>query len=156
MALARATRPGLTHMTRILPLLLLASLLLACGRQQPAKEGAPTAAADSKTILGERVEGSSPFFVQMYFAGPPHAEKETKLQFSVGEAGKPVSGADVKVSLVMPLMDMGKNESAAREIRPGLYEAAATFGMADEWEVFVRVAKDGKKGTHVFNIKVTE
>ncbi|HSE48523.1 MAG TPA: FixH family protein [Terriglobales bacterium] len=110
-----------------------------------------------KSVIAERVEGSSPFKVRMYLTPEePRAEQDVKFEFTVLETGVLVRDAQVHVSLVMPLMDMGKNEFDAAARPPGVYEGSAKFTMGDEWEVIVTVTKGKKKGKHIFNLRVQE
>ena len=108
------------------------------------------------SLIAERVEGQSPWKVLLWVPDVLHANEETTFQFTLLGEKELVRAADVKVSLVMPLMDMGKNEFTAQEAAPGVYRGTGKFTMGDEWEVFVTVTKDGKKGVHVFNVRVQE
>jgi hypothetical protein len=67
---------------------------------------------------------------------------------------RPVTGAKANVSLVMPQMDMGKNEFSLREGRPGFYTGVGRFTMAGPWNVVVTVAADGKTGQKTFPLVV--
>lgn len=144
-------------MKRLIPLFVLALLAVACDRQPPPETGF-VFPARPKALIAERVEGRSPFQVMLGLAPEePRADQETAFRFAVRENDQPVRGANVRVSLVMPLMDMGKNEFDAKEAATaGLYEATGKFTMGDEWEIFVTVVKDGRKGVHVFNVRVQE
>jgi len=136
-------------MRRVL-LLLLPIVLLGC-------EQHVVAPPRPKTLIAERVEGTSPFQVMLGLAPEePRAFQETRFTFAVSENGRAVRGANVHVSLIMPLMDMGKNEFTAQEGSPGLYQGTAKFNMEDEWEIIVTVSQGGKKGKHIFNIRVKE
>jgi hypothetical protein len=70
--------------------------------------------------------------------------------------GVPITGADVKASLVMPLMDMGKNQFPMKETGGGKYEGAGEFSMAGEWEVNITATQGDKTGTYRFNVAVVE
>lgn len=153
--------PSWLQPTRLMQKLLVFIVLLAVAAcNQGAKEKNQTRAEvpRPKALLAERVEGVSPFQVMLGLEpGEPRSEQQTTFRFAVRENHQPVRDAAVHVSLVMPLMDMGKNEFDASETAtPGLYEAGGKFTMGDEWEIFVTVAKDGKKGVHVFNVRVQE
>jgi hypothetical protein len=144
-------------MKRLIPLFALALLSVACDRQKP-PETDFAFPARPKALIAERVEGSSPFQVMLGLTpGEPRSNQDTGFRFAVRESDRPVRGANVQVSLVMPLMDMGKNEFDAQEnATPGVYDATGKFTMGDEWEIIVTVTKDGKKGKHIFNVRVQE
>ena len=137
---------------------LLACSLLGCQQKSPEKTAG---AADTKkaAIIAERVEGVSPYKVALALepAQPTNGKLET-FRFTVTDAaGKPATGLTASIALVMPIMDMGKNEFAGRETAPGVYAGSGAFNMADEWEVFLSLqqGKD-KPAKHVFNVRVTE
>jgi hypothetical protein len=56
---------------------------------------------------------------------------------------QPVDSAVVEASLVMATMDMGENQVKLIETEPGMYSGKATFTMAGDWNVDVRVSKGG-------------
>ncbi len=109
-------------------------------------------------IIAERVEGTSPWKVTLALQPPQPANgKPEAFRFTVtGADGKPAAGLSASVALVMPLMDMGKNEFPAKEVAPGVYEGTGTFSMADEWEVFLTLKSADKQARHVFNVRVAE
>ncbi|MGC2321259.1 MAG: FixH family protein, partial [Terriglobales bacterium] len=66
----------------------------------------------------------------------PKFGRKTNFRVTVKQTlGRPVDGAQVETSLVMPLMDMGKNQFALKPAGKGEYEGAGEFSMAGEWEV---------------------
>jgi nitrogen fixation protein FixH len=88
----------------------------------------------------------------------PVSQKPVIFRFTVTDAaGKPAAGLNANVALVMPIMDMGKNEFAAKETAPGVYEGSGAFSMDDEWEIFLTLqhGKD-KPAKHVINVRVAE
>jgi hypothetical protein len=130
-------------------------LLSACTQQKPAETKPPQKSA----IIAERVEGTSPYKVALSTdPEQPVSQKPARFILTVSDApGKPAAGLAVKVALVMPIMDMGKNEFVAKEVAPGVYEGSGTFSMDDEWEVFVTLQKGKEKpAKHIFNIRVAE
>ncbi|HTK95798.1 MAG TPA: FixH family protein [Terriglobales bacterium] len=135
---------------------LLALALLGCERSQKPAETKKAPAAGA--IIAERVEGTSPWKVALALdPAQPKNLKPVGFRFTVtGADGKPATGLAAEVSLVMPLMDMGKNEFPAKEVAPGVYQGSGTFGMADEWEVFLNLSQADQRATHVFNIRVSE
>jgi len=70
--------------------------------------------------------------------------------------GRPVDGAKVEASLVMPLMDMGKNQFSLKPAGNGEYEGMGEFSMAGEWEIVVTASAEGKTGKTTFNVNVVE
>jgi hypothetical protein len=83
--------------------------------------------------------------------------RKTRFTIKVTDAsGAPVSGAKARISLVMPLMDMGKNEFELKPSGDGVYQGAGEFTMAGEWEVVATAAANGKSGKYTFNVKVAE
>ena len=137
----------------IIAALLLCFAAVGCRQQKKTPEAKPASA-----IIAERVEGVSPWKVALALAParPVSQRPETFRLAITGPDGKPAAGLNVNVALVMPLMDMGKNEFAATEAAPGVYQGSGSFTMDDEWEVFVRIQQGEKKATHVFNVRVAE
>ena len=87
----------------------------------------------------------------------PKFGRKTNFRVTVKQTlGKPVEGAQVEVSLVMPLMDMGKNQFVLKPAGNGEYEGAGEFTMAGEWEVVVTASGEGKAGKTTFNVNVVE
>ena len=150
------------RMKRLVFIVVLTGALGVVGCQQkPAeKTGDVGASGQQKSaIIAERVEGTSPYKVALAMdPAQPANQKPVTFRFTVMDAaGKPAAGLNANVALVMPLMDMGKNEFAAKEIAPGVYEGSGTFSMDDEWEVFLTLqhGKD-KPAKHVLNVRVAE
>lgn len=87
----------------------------------------------------------------------PKFGRKTNFRVSVKQTlGSPVDGAQVEISLVMPLMDMGKNQFPLKPAGNGEYEGAGEFSMAGEWEVVVAASALGKTGKTTFNVNVVE
>ncbi len=70
--------------------------------------------------------------------------------------GQPVAGADVRASLVMPLMDMGKKEFALADKGRGTYEGRGKMDMAGPWDVVILAKAAGLEGQKTFSIRVEE
>jgi hypothetical protein len=88
---------------------------------------------------------------------PPLNNKPVQLQVKLTDAsGKPISGAQVKASLVMPLMDMGKNEISFTDKGDGNYEGTGKFTMVGPWNVIVTASAGGKTGEQRFDLAVRE
>ncbi len=126
-----------------LALLLTVLLLLAACRQQPAtKPETPAATANWKMSLTTDPD-------------PPLNEKPTVFRLKlIDEAGKPVSGAQVKASLQMLTMDMGKNEVTFGDKGDGNYEATGKFTMSGPWNVLVTATQGGKTAQEKFSMGV--
>jgi uncharacterized lipoprotein NlpE involved in copper resistance len=137
----------------VIAALLLVLAIIGCKQQKKTSAATPKSA-----ILAERVEGTSPWKIALALDPPqPANQKPETFRFTItGADGKPAAGLDVNVGLVMPLMDMGKNEFFAKEIAPGVYQGSGSFTMDEEWEVFVTVTKGGQKSAHVFNVRVSD
>ncbi len=143
-------------MTRTLVAATLVALCLAGCKSQPKAMTGPVAVKTA--IIAERVEGTSPWKVALALqpAQPANGKPET-FRFTVtGADGKPAPGLTATVALVMPIMDMGKNEFPAKEVAPGVYEGTGTFAMDDEWEVFLTLKSGDTQAKHVFNVRVAE
>ena len=134
-------------------------LLAGCKQEQGSAEKAITPSPGKSAVVAERVEGTSPYKVMLTLdPAQPVSQKPVTFRFTVTDlADKPATGLDATVALVMPIMDMGKNEFVAKETSPGVYEGGGAFGMDDEWEVFLTLKK-GKQppAKHVFNVRVAE
>ncbi len=87
---------------------------------------------------------------------PKFGSKTTFRVRITDHAGTLISGANVAASLVMPLMDMGKNQFPMKEIGGGKYEGTGEFNMAGEWEVNITATRDDKSATYRFNVAVVE
>ncbi len=136
-------------MYKAIILLLLLSFLglsAACGKPKPAAtaDTPKTAPAAWKMNLFTVPE-------------PPVTGKEASFVVKLtDEAGKPVAGAQVNASLVMPLMDMGKNEVTLADKGAGSYQGTGKFTMAGPWNVVVTAAAQGKSAQQVFPVVVHE
>jgi len=87
----------------------------------------------------------------------PKFGRKTKFRVTLKQTlGRPVDGARAEASLVMPLMDMGKNQFPLKPSGNGEYEGTGEFTMAGEWEVIVTASAEGKNGKTTFNVNVAE
>ena len=87
----------------------------------------------------------------------PVMSKKTTFRLTLTEpSGAPVSDAEVEASLVMPLMDMGKNQFALHPMNKGEYEGTGQFTMSGEWEAVFTAAAGGKSGKTTFNVRVED
>ena len=128
-------------------------LLVGCSKEKPQKP-----AASDKVILSTTVGRNSAFNMAISFEpSPPKMSSKTKFHLTLTDlSAGPVDGATVQVSLVMPLMDMGKNEFALQPAGKGVYEGTGQFTMSGEWEVVVNANAAGKTGKTTFNARVED
>jgi hypothetical protein len=139
-----------------LPLFLICLLsICACNREKsvPGKAETPQA-----IILSTTIAPNSALHMSISFdPSPPRMSSKTKFHVELKDlSGAPVESAGVQVSLVMPLMDMGKNEFTLQPAGKAAYEGAGQFTMSGEWEVIVSAAAVGKSGKTTFNVRVED
>lgn len=148
------TRSALFHSSAVFLVL----ALVACQRQEGPKPEAPPAQAAKPAIIATRAEKGSPWTMALEMQpAQPRSLQDTRFRVTITDAtGKPVGGAAATASLVMPLMDMGKNEFPLAAKDGGVYEGAGKFTMDTEWEVRVTAVAGKKQGTNVFNVMVAE
>jgi nitrogen fixation protein FixH len=90
-----------------------------------------------------------------FMPDPPVADQDTRFRLKLTDAaGKAVSGAQVKATLVMTTMDMGKNELIFTEQGGGDYQATAKFTMSGPWNALVDATAGGKSGQQTFPVVV--
>lgn len=136
-------------------LFLMLGFLLACTR--------PTAPAEpvhrpGAVILSTTIAPGSAFKVLVSFDPPqPVMSQKTRFRVTLSDlSGAPVGDAKVQASLVMPLMDMGKNEFPLQPKGGGMYEGTGQFTMSGEWEVVVTAKAGSKSGKTTFNVRVED
>lgn len=74
----------------------------------------------------------------------PPQPRGTDLIVTVKHDGQPVNGADVCASIDMVTMPMGFGKRVARQVSPGVYNDAVTFGMPGSWVASLLVSVGGK------------
>lgn len=131
----------------VLPLLAVAGalvLLSGCRNQSQSQTAASAPAAPS------------PWKMTLAFSpDPPVADKETAIRVRLtDDAGLAVAGAQVKASLVMTTMDMGKNELTLTDQGGGTYQASAKFTMSGPWNAVVAATAGGQSGQQTFPVVV--
>ena len=85
----------------------------------------------------------------------PRALDPVQFQVKISDSsGRPVSGATVTVSLVMPAMDMGQNQAAASASAAGIYTATSRFAMPGDWQVTVLANKQAERQSQSFPVGV--
>lgn len=138
--------------------LLFAAMLLslACGGKQ-SQPGSTKEAADAKdySILEQSSKElggkGSLSFVPM----PAMGGKETTFTLKLAAPdGTPIEGAHVRFALIMPLMDMGKEEFGAAAAGNGTYLGKGTFSMDGIWLVQVNIERGNQKARLEFEIHV--
>ena len=131
--------------------------LAGCDKKQPESKPAPSSSKD-KVILSTTVARNSAFNMAISFdPSPPKMSSKTQFHVKLTDlSGGPVDSATVQVSLVMPLMDMGKNEFALQPAGNGAYDGTGQFTMSGEWEVVVSATAAGKTGRTTFNVRVED
>jgi uncharacterized protein YfaS (alpha-2-macroglobulin family) len=141
-------------MKRLLLLFLCTLFLFGCDRQQAPKK----TSSSQPVILSTTVAPNSAFKMSISFDPPqPLMSKETRFTLTLTDlSGSPVNGANVKGALVMPLMDMGKNEFSLQGKAGGVYEGTGQFTMSGEWEVVCTADAAGKSGKTTFNVRVED
>ncbi len=134
-----------------------ALILAGCNKPKQAEQQ-PASAASNKVILSTTVAPGSAFKMSVSFdSAQPRMSSKTKFRLQLTDlSGAPVSGAQVEASLVMPLMDMGKNRFSLPEARNGAYEGTGQFTMSGEWEAVFTASAAGKSGKTTFNIRVED
>lgn len=87
----------------------------------------------------------------------PQMNKSVNFQLTLLDpSGKPLGGAQVHGSLVMPLMDMGKNEFSFADKGNGLYEGSGKMDMAGPWDLVVTAKVNAVEGQKTFPLTVGE
>jgi hypothetical protein len=86
---------------------------------------------------------------------PPVEGKATTFHVSLkDQAGQPLTTARVRVELVMPSMDMGKNEIPLDDQGNGSYIGTGSFTMAGPWNVILHAEKNKQQGDQKFEVVV--
>jgi YtkA-like len=145
-------------MKHLLALFLVAFLVCGCSKQEKPKHAVPSTASTDKVILSTTVSPGSAFKMAVHFDPPqPLMSRKTTFRLTLTDlAGAAVSDATVQASLVMPLMDMGKNQFPLRAIGKGEYEGTGQFTMSGEWEAVFTATVAGKSGKTTFNVRVED
>jgi hypothetical protein len=136
--------------------LLAFALMFAAGCKK--KESTPPTPRGKSAIIATQDAPGSAFIMSLAMdpAQPKFGQKTTFRVTVKQTLGRPVDGAQVEASLVMPLMDMGKNQFALQPAGNGAYEGTGEFNMAGEWEVIVSASARGQTGKTTFNVNVVE
>lgn len=146
-------------MRRMRWMILASTILLAlagCEKSEaPQPQVQPAAASSAVTPLPPAP--GMPFQMALELDAPPRIVKATTFRLRLTDlAGKPVSGAQVQASLVMKLMDMGKNEFPLADKGHGAYEGSGTFSMAGVWNVVITAKGGNQAGEQKFEVTVKD
>ena len=122
------------------------------------KESPPPVPRQKNAIISTQEAPGSAFMMSLSMDPvQPRFGRKTDFRVAVKRTlGRPVEGAQVETSLLMPLMDMGKNQFPLKPAGDGQYSGTGEFNMAGEWEVIVTVNEGGKTGKTTFNVNVVE
>jgi nitrogen fixation protein FixH len=89
--------------------------------------------------------------------GDLSAAKPVPVHVNIKDAkGAAVSGAHVELVLTMVDMDHGETKVAAKQVKPGVYEARPKFMMEGKWNVEVRAKKGSAESTIKQQVEVDE
>src|SRR5439155_11496939 len=100
-------------------------------------QGGGAAAGEEKTLGDLRVS--------VFPAGGAASVGANAIRVRVRDAdGHPVSGASVGFTYTMDMPGMAIEQTHARELGDGVYEAPAQFSMAGPWGLVVEVTRPGK------------
>ena len=145
-------------MKRLLVWIVLAGLVWGCSKPKPTESKSSASTSTDKVILSTSAAPGSAFKMAVRFDPPqPVMSKKTTFRLTLSDlAGAPVSAAAVQASLVMPLMDMGKNQFPLHAMGKGEYEGTGQFTMSGEWEVVFTTTAAGKSGKTTFNVRVED
>ncbi len=145
-------------MRRVTWMILGATVLLALAagcKKSEAPLAQPAPAAPSSTVTPLPPAPGMPFKMTLELDAPPRIVKATTFRLRLTDlAGKAVSGAQVQASLVMKLMDMGKNDFPLADKGNGHYEGSGTFSMAGVWNVVVTAQAGSQSGEQKFEVTV--
>lgn len=81
-----------------------------------------------------------------------------KIMIADRKTGKPV-GEKLAIEVIpwMPKHEHGVTEMPIiKEIAKGVYIIEVNFSMPGDWEVYIRIKKNGKEDTGVFDVKVAK
>lgn len=107
--------------------------------------------------LGAGLMAQSGLKLDIVPKGELKSDVDVPLQVTVKDAkGAPVSGADVEVIATMVDMDHGEFKSAAKQVKPGVYEAKQKFMMGGNWNLKVKAKKGGQAASMDKKIEVKE
>ena len=155
-AVAGPSRRTCFLLTLCLRILLSFTLLLCAGCKK--KESPPPVPREKSAIISTQDAPGSPFMMSLVMdPAQPRFGRKTNFRVTLKETpGKALEGGRVEASLVMPLMDMGKNQFTLNPAGNGEYQGTGEFNMAGEWEVVVTASAHGKTGKTTFNVNVAE
>jgi len=108
-------------------------------------------------ILAAAVGLAADWKIDYKVAKDAKANFDTPLTITVADAkGTPVAGAEVEAVLTMADMDHGEFKHAAKQVKPGVYEAKAKFIMVGAWNIEVRAKKGSETAAKKFRYEIKE
>lgn len=130
----------------------------ACSSPDPKPVQNPKPATPNQfAILEQRLKELGWTGTLSYIPTPAANNTDTTFTLNVVDSGgKPLDGAQVRFSLLMPLMDMGRNEFTGAASGGGAYSGHGKFTMKGIWIVEVNVTKDNRRGRFEFEVHVKE
>jgi hypothetical protein len=81
---------------------------------------------------------------------PPVPMQDTRLEVALQDAGQPVSGATVRLTLTMPGCPMAPSYPPVTEQAGGLYAAETVLTMAGAWQADADVSLPGQGARFTF------
>ncbi len=122
-------------------------------KQQPKNEAkAEGAIVSSSTTPGTQFRTK----LALDPAQPKDGKAETFILSVTDLNGRPVTNAKITGALIMPIMDMGKNEFPMKEQDAGVYRGAGTATMDGEWEVQFTIAVGELQAKHGYHVMFSE
>jgi hypothetical protein len=98
------------------------------------------------SLSGAWASSPEPFAVKLQFSPVPSIAAPSTIAVTVTDTvGKPVSGATVTAGFSMLTMDMGKDEVALKQAKPGKYVGTCSFAMSGSWKIVVTAVKGSLK-----------
>lgn len=143
---------------RLFILYLLAICTFGCSKPQP-KATVVNKPANTKNfdVLEQTAKGLGWKTTLSMNPFPPASRKKIAFGIKLADAqGSAIDGAQVQISLIMPLMNMGKNEFTAAPAGDGAYSGYGTFPMEGIWIVQTNVVKNNHKARFEFEVHLNE
>lgn len=132
--------------------------LAACGsKQKPSPQADAIPHADPNAVVVGEPNATGPFTVTLAVAESPIKPGAVPFTASVFHQGKPVSDANVTVTLSMPKMGMpGPAGHLTWDAKKKQYAGKVQAGMAGEWQADVTVDAAGQSGRAAWTFDVDD
>jgi hypothetical protein len=129
-----------------LALALVTTTLAACSSRPPETEQQAQQPQAAEQAAGAAESPDAPRVTVRFQPNPPKFLSDNRALVTVEDAaGRPVTGARVKVTLVMPMGEMAMREASELEWTGSEYAGKVNVSMAGPWTVTVDVHKDGRE-----------